>query len=79
MHGILQARILERLPFPSPGGLPNQGIEPRSPALQADSLPSEPQSAPGLVFADYIELLYRASPSLAAKNIISLISVSTIW
>ena len=29
------------LPFPSPGDLPNAGIEPRSPALQADSLPSE--------------------------------------
>ena len=30
------------LPFPSPGGLPKPGIEPRSPALQADSLLSEP-------------------------------------
>ena len=30
-------------PFPSPGDLPNPGIEPRSPALQADSLPTEPQ------------------------------------
>ena len=30
------------LPFPSPGHLPNLGIEPRSPALQADSLLSEP-------------------------------------
>ena len=30
------------LPFHSPGDLPNPGIKPRSPALQADSLPSEP-------------------------------------
>ena len=30
------------LPFPSPGDLPNPGIEPGSPALQADALPSEP-------------------------------------
>ena len=30
------------LPFPSPGDLPDSGIEPRSPALQADALPSEP-------------------------------------
>ena len=30
------------LPFPSPGDLPNPGIKPRSPALQADTLPSEP-------------------------------------
>ena len=29
-------------PFPSPGNLPDPGIEPRSPTLQADSLPSEP-------------------------------------
>ena len=29
------------LPFPSPGGLPDPEIEPRSPALQADSLPTE--------------------------------------
>ena len=31
------------LPFPSPGDLPNLGIEPWSPTLQADSLPAEPQ------------------------------------
>ena len=31
------------LPFPSPGNLPDPGIEPGSPALQADALPSEPQ------------------------------------
>ena len=30
------------LPFPSPGDLPNSGIIPGSPALQADTLPSEP-------------------------------------
>ena len=30
------------LPFPSPGDLPNPGIEPGSPALQADALSSEP-------------------------------------
>ena len=34
------------LPFPSPGDLPNPGIEPRSPALQADSLPTELQGKP---------------------------------
>ena len=39
VHGILQAR--GGLPFPSPGDLPNPGIEARSPALQTDSLPTE--------------------------------------
>ena len=42
MYGIFQARVLEWLPFPSPGDLPDAGIEPRSPTLQADALPSEP-------------------------------------
>ena len=35
------------LPFPSPGDLPDPGIEPRSPALQADALPSEPPGKQG--------------------------------
>ena len=34
------------VPFPSPGDLPNPGIEPRSPSLQADSLPAEPPGKP---------------------------------
>ena len=33
------------LPFPSPGDLPDPGIDPGSPALQADSLPSELQGS----------------------------------
>ena len=40
-HGIHQARILEPVALPSPGGLPGPGIERWSPSLQADSLPSE--------------------------------------
>ena len=42
--GILQARILEwvAMPCPPPRDLPNAGIKARSPALQADSLLSEP-------------------------------------
>ena len=39
--GILQARILERVAFPSPEDLPDPRIEPASPALQADSLPGK--------------------------------------
>ena len=34
------------LPFPSPGDLPIPGIEPGSPTLQADALPSEPPGKP---------------------------------
>ena len=35
------------LPFSSPGDFPDPGIEPRSPALQADALTSEPPGKPG--------------------------------
>ena len=39
VHGILQARILDWLPFSSPRDLPDPGIKSRSPAWQADSVP----------------------------------------
>ena len=44
VHGIFQARVLEWIPFP--GDLPYPGIEPGSPALPADALPSEPPGKP---------------------------------
>ena len=46
VHGILQAKYWSGQPFPSPGYIPNPGIEPRSPTLQADSPPAEPQGKP---------------------------------
>ena len=41
VHGILRQGYWSGLPFPSPGDLPDPGIEPRSPELQVDSLLSE--------------------------------------
>ena len=47
VHGILQAKILEWVAIPfRRGDLPDPGIEPRSPALQADSLLSSHQGSP---------------------------------
>ena len=46
VHGILQARLLEWVAFPFSGDLPNPGTELRSPALQVDSSPAEPQGKP---------------------------------
>ena len=40
--GFSRREYWSGLPFLSPGDLPNPGIEPRSPALRADALPSEP-------------------------------------
>ena len=44
--GILQEKYWSGLSCPLPGDLPNLGTEPRSPTLQADSLPSEPPGKP---------------------------------
>ena len=49
VHGIFQARILEWLPFPPLGDLPNPGIEPKAPEsfeLQVDSILLEPSRKP---------------------------------
>ena len=43
VHGVLQAGILEWVAFPFSRGSSQPGIKPRSPALQTDSLPAEPQ------------------------------------
>ena len=44
--GFSRQKYWSGLPFPSPGDLPNPGIKPWSPVLQADSLPSEPTGKP---------------------------------
>ena len=44
--GFSRQEYWSGLPIPSPGDLPNPGIKPGSPALQADSLPSEPLGKP---------------------------------
>ena len=44
--GFSRQEYWNGLPFPSPGDLPNPGIEPGSPALQTDALPSEPLGKP---------------------------------
>ena len=46
------------LPFPSPGDLPDPGIEPGSPALQADALSSEPPGTCSAVGPCYLSILY---------------------
>ena len=46
---------------PLPGDLPNLGIEPRSPALQADFLPAEPQGSP--VILEWVAYPFSRGPS----------------
>ena len=51
------------LPFPSPGDLPYPGIKPRSPAFQADSLPTEPPGKP-ILYTILCSIKYEISLSL---------------
>ena len=44
--GFSRKEYWSGLPFPSPGDLPDPGVKPGSPALQADVLPSEPPGKP---------------------------------
>ena len=55
--GVLPARLLSGLPCPPPGDLPNPGIEPRSPALQVDSLLSESPRKPKNTGVDSLSFL----------------------
>ena len=45
--GFSRQEYWSGLPFPSPGDLPDPGIEPRSPTFQEDALTSEPPGKPG--------------------------------
>ena len=82
VHGILQARILEWVAFPSPGDLPNPGIEPWSPSLQVDCLSAEPPGKPILLlsffFFNGIQLLCTAVSVSAAQQSESAIYISPV-
>ena len=63
VHGLLQARIMEWVTFPFSGDLPNPGIEPRSPVLQAVSLPAEPPGKPKNIGVASLSLLQGIFPT----------------
>ena len=71
--GFSRQECWSGLPFPSPGDLPNPGIEPRSPALQADVLPSEP---PGN--QKEMKIGYRKDICIPAF-IATLFTIAKIW
>ena len=72
--GFSRQEYWSGLPFPSPGDLPDPGIEPESPALEADALTSEPQGSPiytkytlfnsdtwGTLFSHNVQTIYKVS------------------
>ena len=62
-HGILQARILEWVAVPFSRGSSQSGVEPRSSALQVDSLPAEPQGKPKNTGVGNLSLLQGIFPT----------------
>ena len=77
--GFSRQECWSGLPFPSPGDLPDPGIEPRCPALQADALPSEPpgKNVESQHYLKGFSLLKAVPPSLfiLASSFASLFSV----
>ena len=68
VHGILQARILEWVAFPSLGNFPNSGIKPSSPALQADSLLCELWRSPTCKWLSHVTSLEPLDCSLLGSS-----------
>ena len=55
--GFSRQEYWSGLPFPSPGDLPDPGIEPRPPALEADALTSEPPGNTNIGLSDQQDLV----------------------
>ena len=62
--GFSRQEYWSPLPFPSPGDLPDPRIEPRSPVLQVDSLPSDPPGKPLYSTAAAAAKSLQSSPTL---------------
>ena len=73
VHGVLQARILEWVAMPSSRGPYQPRIKPRSPTMQAGSLPSGPPGTP--ILAASLPLLFRPAAVRPGR----LLARSTFW
>ena len=72
--GFSRQEYWSGLPFPSPGDLPDPGIEPESPALQADALTSEPPGSPPDSLGRFIPV-YFILCDMMVNGIVFLISL----
>ena len=69
VHGFSRQEYWSGFPFPSPRKLPNPGIEPGSPALQADSLSSELPGKPHIIYSvDSMWSVVNNQSSLAEQS-----------
>ena len=88
VHGISRQGYWSGWPFPSPGDLPDPGIEPRSLALQADSIPTELQGKPlsplpkseiKHLFLEYFLFLLSVSYIVTSLAVNSDLPTSKVW
>ena len=77
--GILQARILEWVAMPPPEDLPSPGIEPRSPAWQAYSLPYEPPGKTRNTGEGSLSLLQQIFPIEEDVRLYQIIFLHLLW
>ena len=83
--GFSRQEYWSGLPFPPPGDLPDPGIEPwapvpdccrQTPALQANSLPTEP---PGKAILWFLNIFYICYPTLVAQTVKCLPTMREMW
>ena len=79
--GFSRQEYWSGLPFPSPGDLPNPGIEPESPEFQADALTSEPPGKPKLIFTVYqlANYIRHKKVKYECKKIVSMRTKLNAW
>ena len=68
VHGMSRQKHCSGWPLPLPGDLPDPGTEPRSPTLQADSLPSEPPVKPVKLDKDFLKSYFNVLKNLKRKH-----------
>ena len=68
--GFSRQEYWSGLPFPSPGDLPSPGIEPRSPALQENSLPTELHGKPIYILYIYIYMYIYLKEWLVMRRLV---------
>ena len=73
--GFSRQEYWSGLPFPSPGDLPNPGIKPRCPSLQADALTSEPPGKPLIILVSR----YIIGASQVAQRLKHLPAMRETW
>ena len=69
VHEFSRQEYWSGLPFPSPGDLPNPGIEPGSCALQADSLPFDPPGKPNTMYKSRLSCVVGQSGGQAGAEL----------